>query len=270
MTTLGATFRPNQPPETLLDIARLADEVGLEELWLWEDCFLNGGISAAAAALAATERVRVCVGLTPVPFRNVVIQAMEVATLHRMFGDRPLIAVGHGVQEWMGQVGNRAASPLTLLREWVAVYRALLAGEEVTTKGRYVSIDHVRLDWPPLTAPPVVVGAIGPKTIQLAGEIADATILTSGASLDDVRRARAVLGAGHGLITFAETATGPTAEQRVNTPSRITGDAAAVAAGVRALVEAGATSVVLEPTADEPDLPGFLRFVAQEVRPLVD
>ncbi|MEV6488212.1 LLM class flavin-dependent oxidoreductase, partial [Actinoplanes sp. NPDC051633] len=153
MTILGATFRPSQPPETLRDIARLADDVGLEELWLWEDCFLNGGISAAAAALSCTERLRVGVGLTPVPFRNVVIEAMETATLHRMFGDRPIIAVGHGVQEWMGQVGARAASPLTLLREWVTAYRSLLAGEEVSTEGRYVSIDRVKLDWPPAVAP---------------------------------------------------------------------------------------------------------------------
>jgi alkanesulfonate monooxygenase SsuD/methylene tetrahydromethanopterin reductase-like flavin-dependent oxidoreductase (luciferase family) len=102
MTTLGAIFRPQNPPETLRTVARAADEAGLAELWLWEDCFLNGGISAAAAALAWTERVRVGVGLTPVPFRNVAVQAMEVATLSRMFGDRAIVAVGHGVQEWMG------------------------------------------------------------------------------------------------------------------------------------------------------------------------
>ncbi|MEV6493452.1 LLM class flavin-dependent oxidoreductase, partial [Actinoplanes sp. NPDC051633] len=116
-----------------------------------------------------------------------------------------------------------------------------------------------------------VVGATGPKTLRLSGEIADATILTSDTSVDGVRTAREHIGvAGHRVIMFAETATGPTAGQRVKTPSAMTGDAAAIAAGVRAFVEAGADTVVLEPTADEPDLPGFIRFVAQEVRPLVD
>jgi len=271
MTTIGAIFRPNQPPETLRDIARLADDVGLEELWLWEDCFLNGGISAAAAALAWTERVRVGVGLTPVPFRNVAVEAMEIATLHRMFGDRPIIAVGHGVQGWMGQVGARAESPLTLLREWVTALRSLLAGEEVSTKGRYVSLDRVKLDWPPTVAPPIVIGATGPKTLRLSGELADATILTSGKSLDDARAAREHIGsAQHHVIQFMEAATGPTAAQRISTPSAVAGDAEAVAARVREFVSAGADSVILEPTADEPDPAGFVRFVAEKVRPLVD
>src|SRR6266545_3025465 len=48
-------------------VARLADESGLEELWLWEDCFRESGVAAAAAALAWTERLRVGVGLLPVP-----------------------------------------------------------------------------------------------------------------------------------------------------------------------------------------------------------
>ena len=49
----------------------------------------------------------------------------------------------------------------------------------------------------------------------------------------------------------------------------VAGDAKAVAAGLERWVEAGATTVVLQPTADEPDLEGFLRFAAEEVRPLL-
>ena len=48
MTTLGAVFRPQLAPEKLRSVARAADESGLEELWLWEDCFREGGISTGA------------------------------------------------------------------------------------------------------------------------------------------------------------------------------------------------------------------------------
>src|SRR4030095_1987932 len=98
------------PPETVRGIARAADEAGLEELWLWEDCFLNGGVSAAVAALAWTTRLKGGIRIMAVPFRNVAACAMEIATMSRMFGDRALPGIGHGVQEWMGQVGARAAS----------------------------------------------------------------------------------------------------------------------------------------------------------------
>jgi alkanesulfonate monooxygenase SsuD/methylene tetrahydromethanopterin reductase-like flavin-dependent oxidoreductase (luciferase family) len=52
MTTLGAVFLPQLPPERLRDLARSADEAGLKELWLWEDCFRESGIASAASALA--------------------------------------------------------------------------------------------------------------------------------------------------------------------------------------------------------------------------
>ena len=270
MTTLGAIFTPQNPPETLREIARSADEAGLEELWLWEDCFLNGGISAAAAALAWTSRVRVGVGITPVPFRNVAVQAMEIATLRRMFGERAIVGVGHGVQEWMGQVGARVTSPLTLLREYVSALRSLLAGESVTATGRYVNLDRVKLDWPPDPAPEIVIGATGPKTLALAGALGDATILTASTTVEGVREARGHIGADdHRVIVFVEAAAGSGAERRVREASALTGDAAAIAAGVRRFAEAGADSVILQPTPDEPDTADFIRFVAREVRPLI-
>jgi alkanesulfonate monooxygenase SsuD/methylene tetrahydromethanopterin reductase-like flavin-dependent oxidoreductase (luciferase family) len=117
MTALGVVFRPQLPPERLRDVARAADDAGLEELWLWEDCFFESGIASAAAALAWTQRLRVGVGLLPVPLRNVALTAMEPATLHRLFPQRVILGVGHGIQEWMAQAGARVDSPMTLLRE---------------------------------------------------------------------------------------------------------------------------------------------------------
>ncbi|MFF4030048.1 LLM class flavin-dependent oxidoreductase [Streptomyces sviceus] len=289
MTALGAVFRPQLPPERLRALARLADETGLEELWLWEDCFREGGISTAAAALAWTERVRIGVGLLPVPLRNVAITAMEAATLHRMFPGRAVLAVGHGVQDWMGQVGARAESPLTLLREHLLALRALLAGERVTTRGRYVSLDDVALDWPPDGPVEVLTGATGPRTLRLTGEAADGTVLTAGTPPEGVRRARGLIDEGrqkagrtdlHRVVVYLLTATGPDATARLRAELTdegfadvpdlgVAGDADAVAKAVQRLVDAGADTVVLQPTADEPDPEGFVRFVAQDVRPLV-
>ncbi|GAA5039988.1 LLM class flavin-dependent oxidoreductase [Streptomyces siamensis] len=289
MTGLGAVFRPQLPPERLRSLARLADSEGLEELWLWEDCFLEGGVSAASAALAWTERLRVGVGLLPVPLRNVAVTAMEAATLHRLFPGRAVLGVGHGVQDWMGQVGARAESPVTLLREHLEALRALLRGERVTTDGRYVKLDGVALDWPPAEVPEVFTGATGPRTLRLAGEAADGTILTASTTPEGVRRARGLIDEGrraagrtghHPVVVYLLTATGPGAAARLRAeieadgenpvPDRgVAGDAEAVAEAVRRLADAGADTVVLQPTADEPDPEGFIRFAAREVCPLV-
>ncbi|MFF8670963.1 LLM class flavin-dependent oxidoreductase [Streptomyces sp. NPDC015242] len=292
MTTLGAVFRPQLAPERLRSVCQVADSSGLEQLWLWEDCFREGGISTAAAALAWTERVRVGVGLLPVPLRNVAVTAMEVASLHRMFPGRPVVGVGHGVQDWMEQVGARAESPVTLLREYLVALRALLAGERVTTDGRYVRLDDVALDWPP-EAPgaQVLAGATGPRSLRLSGEAADGTILTALTSADGVRTARKLVDEGrraaggraaepHSVVVYLLAATGPDAAARLRAELAAegvesvpglgaAGDAGAVAEAVERLAEAGADTVVLQPTGDEPDPEGFVRFVAEEVRPLV-
>ncbi|MFC8851792.1 LLM class flavin-dependent oxidoreductase [Streptomyces sp. NPDC057144] len=290
MTGLGAVLRPQLAPERLRAVVGVADEVGLEELWLWEDCFREGGISTAAAALAWTERVRVGVGLLPVPLRNVALTAMEAATLHRMFPGRAVLGVGHGVQDWMGQVGARVESPLTLLREHLLALRSLLRGDRVTVKGRYVQLDDVALDWPPQQAVEVFAGATGPRSLRLTGEAADGTVLTANTPPDGVRRARRLIDEGraaagrgddaHKVVVYLLAATGAGAGERLrgelvaegvaDVPGLgVAGDAQAVADAVRRLAEAGADTVILQPTGDEPDPEGFVRFAAEQVRPLV-
>jgi alkanesulfonate monooxygenase SsuD/methylene tetrahydromethanopterin reductase-like flavin-dependent oxidoreductase (luciferase family) len=278
MTILGAIFLPQNPPERLRGVARAADDAGLEELWLWEDCFLNSGIAAASAALAWTENLRVGIGILPVPFRNVAVTAMEIATLRRMFGDRAIVGVGHGVQEWMGQVGARAASPMTLLREYVSALQSLLRGETVTTEGRYVRLDGVRLDWPPEPAPDLLIGATGDKTLQLSGELAQGTVLTGGTPPTGISRAQGLINAkSNKIVAFVPAAFGPGAAERLADQQRrygiddpgVAGDAKAVAEGVRRWADAGADTVVLQPTVDDPDPEAFVRFVGEEVRPLV-
>ncbi|MFJ5301657.1 LLM class flavin-dependent oxidoreductase [Streptomyces sp. NPDC088350] len=289
MTGLGAVFRPQLPPERLRAVVQLADTAGLEELWLWEDCFREGGISAAAAALAWSERVRIGVGLLPVPLRNVAITAMEAATLHRLFPGRAVLGVGHGVQDWMGQVGARVESPVTLLREHLDALRALLRGERLTTAGRYVTLDDVGLDWPPDGPVEILAGATGPRTLRLSGAAADGTILTASTAPDGVRRARQLIDEGresagrtepHRVVVYLLTATGPDAAARLRAELAdeglesvpdlgVAGDAGTVAKAVQRLAEAGADTVVLQPTGDEPDPEGFVRFAAEEVRALV-
>jgi alkanesulfonate monooxygenase SsuD/methylene tetrahydromethanopterin reductase-like flavin-dependent oxidoreductase (luciferase family) len=170
--------------------------------------------------------------------------------------------VGHGVQEWMGQVGARVESPVTLLREYTAALRALLHGEQVSTSGRYVQLDRVALDWPPAVVPPLLVGAIGPRTVALAGEFADGLILTGGTTADEV-------GAALGHFRGARPASrGGLADAVVFTSASAGGPAADIAATVGEYGRAGATCVAVNAAERDADLEEFVSFLAREVKPL--
>jgi alkanesulfonate monooxygenase SsuD/methylene tetrahydromethanopterin reductase-like flavin-dependent oxidoreductase (luciferase family) len=273
MTTLGVVFVPQFPPERLRSVVEAADRAGLGELWLWEDCFLEGGVASAAAAVAWSERLTIGIGVLPVPLRNVALTAMEVATLHRLAPGRIRVGVGHGVLDWMAQVGERVASPMTLLSEYVTSLRRLLGGERVSVDGRYVRLDGVALDWPPTGLVAVLVGAIGPRTMHLAGEFGDGVVLTGGTSPDQVRDAVGQVEAGRAaaartdpaeIVVYLPAATAANRGEGLG----VVGNASVVGEAVRRLAEAGAGTVVLIPTADVPE--AFVRFVAEEVRPLVD
>lgn len=281
---LGLAYVPTLAPERLRSLATTAEAAGLDELWVWEDCFKQSGIASAAAALARTTRLRVGIGLLPVPLRNVALTAMELATLERMFPGRLVPGVGHGVQAWMAQVGARPASPLTLLREYGTALRALLAGERVSVAGRYVQLDDVALDWPPSPPPPLMFGGSGPRSLELTAELGDGTLLAAALTVEQVAEVGELLartrGPGHPLVATVIVATGPRAQERVDAevpiwggrPGRgigVAGDAGRVAAEVRAFADAGATSVVFQPVEDEPDLDGLLHFLGAEVAPLV-
>jgi alkanesulfonate monooxygenase SsuD/methylene tetrahydromethanopterin reductase-like flavin-dependent oxidoreductase (luciferase family) len=261
VVTTGVVFRPQSPPERLREVVEAADAAGVGELWLWEDCFWEGGLTAAAAALAWSERLRIGIGLLPVALRNPAVVAMEIATLARLFPDRFVPGLGHGVLDWMGQVGARAESPMTLLREHTAAVRDLLHGHRVDVDGRYVHLDGVALEWPPAQPPPLLLGARGPKTLRLAGESADGVILDAAATPDDVRAACVEVEAGRAVagrpdpyqvVVYIEPRASVEADELADV----------VAKAVRDLGGAGATSVVFQGSAEAPDPGPLLRAIA--------
>jgi alkanesulfonate monooxygenase SsuD/methylene tetrahydromethanopterin reductase-like flavin-dependent oxidoreductase (luciferase family) len=281
---LGFAFTPVMPPERLRPVARAVEESGLDELWVWEDLFTESGIASAALALGATERITVGIGLLPTPLRNVVLTAMELATLERAIPGRLIGGIGHGVLPWMAQVGARVASPVTLLREYAVALRRLLDSETVTVDGRYVHLESAALGWPPLRRLPLMIGGGGPVTQRLAVELGDGLLLANTLTIDEVVTAVDLQHQGVPVVLTVIAATGEGAAERVEADllswradaepaatryAAAGGDAAAIAAHLKELAELGVTSVAIEATRDEPDVDGLIAFLGREVRPLL-
>jgi 5,10-methylenetetrahydromethanopterin reductase len=304
-TPIGVVFPADADVGRLPAFARRAEEAGLDELWVIEDCFLAGGLTMAATALALTERLRVGIGLMPAPLRNPALAAMEIATLANLHPGRFTVAVGHGVRVWMEQVDAAPRRRLAALEEVVAALRGLLAGEELSVEGSHVRLDRVVLASPPETPPPVLVGTTGERGLALAGRAADGILLPEGCGPaflewalerigepdrpfecavyawlridDDGAAARAAMAPAldrwidfglypHVLeVAGIEPGAAPDLDALVPRVA-VAGDPAECAAALDALATAGATRVILVPVG--PDREAQLARLAADVLPL--
>jgi 5,10-methylenetetrahydromethanopterin reductase len=203
MGRIGVMFRPEWPPEDLPRFVQQAERDGFAEVWLVEDCFLVGGLTMAATALAVTSDVRVGIGLLPAAMRNPALAAMEIAGLGRLHPGRLAVAFGHGVEPWMRQIDARPPNRLVALEEVVTAVRTLLAGEETTTHGSFVHLDGVRLAHVPDPPPRILIGTTGPRALAAAGRSADGVLLAEGSGPAAVRWARETAGGTGETVVYA-------------------------------------------------------------------
>jgi alkanesulfonate monooxygenase SsuD/methylene tetrahydromethanopterin reductase-like flavin-dependent oxidoreductase (luciferase family) len=179
---IGVMLPRDLPVGEVLPFAQRAEQLGFDELWVVEDLGFRGGIAQAAAVLARTERMIVGIGILPAGARNVAFAAMELATLAQLFPGRLIAGIGHGMPGWMRQIGAWPESPLTLLREYTLALRGMLRGEPGPEAGRYVRVEGVLIGEVPEIVPPVVLGVRGPRSLAVAGEVADGVNLAEPAA----------------------------------------------------------------------------------------
>lgn len=235
---IGLCFDRTLAPGLVVEAAERLEAGGADRLWVIEDCFYTAGVSLAAAALTATERLGVGLGILPAVARNPAVTAMEIATLCGLGPGRFLPGIGHGVQSWMAQMGARPASPVTALEEVLVVVRRLLAGERVTTDGHHVRLDGVQLDQPPADPPAVLAGVRGPRSLAMAGRAASGVVLAEPAGPSYVRWAleRAGRPPGFHVAVFAALCVAPDrAEARARAAPWLAGALDEPSAGLRAL-----------------------------------
>jgi len=159
-------------------LAAQAEAAGYDTLWTGE---VNGPDAVTTMTLLAshTGRINVASGIIPIQTRTPIVLGMTAASLAQIAPGRIRLGLGISsriiVSQWNGVPFER---PLEQLREAVQVIRMVLAGERVNFEGRCYRIQNFRLMQPPPAKPvPIYLGALGPRMLQLAGEIADGVLL---------------------------------------------------------------------------------------------
>lgn len=159
-------------------IARRVEEHGLRSLWTNEARGRDALLTCHAWGMA-TSSLEVGVGVVPVWTRTPAQLAMGAATLQEDVGDRFLLGLGVSHPATMGAWhGVDHHSPLAAARESIQILRELTAGREADVAGDVFSSRRFALEVNPLPpAPTLYLGAMGPKMLRLAGEVADGVLL---------------------------------------------------------------------------------------------
>jgi 5,10-methylenetetrahydromethanopterin reductase len=193
--------------------ARLAEEAGFGSFWVLEDPFFRGAFSLAAAVACQTESLRVGISVVNPYTRHPAITAMEFGALDEISGGRGVLGIGAGVRFWMeDQLHLAWEKPGRAMREMVDIIRRLLGGEQLTYEGAVFALTDAALHFSPTRSdPPIHLGVVGPKNLQMAGAIADGVILSTLSSPEYVRFAceqvkRGAARAGRALDGFQVSA----------------------------------------------------------------
>ena len=164
-----------------LELVKEAEAAGFEIVWAAE-AYGSDAATVLAWLAAQTDRIRIGSAIFQMPARSPAMTAMTAATLDQLSNGRMTIGIGSsGPQVAEGWHGQRFARQLGRTREYVEILRKALAGDRLVYEGDTYTLPLP--DGPGKALKlmigtvqeriPIYVAAIGPKNMQLAGEVAD-------------------------------------------------------------------------------------------------
>ncbi len=191
-----------------LELVREAERLGFAVVWVAE-AYGSDAVSVLSYLAAKTEKIDIGSAILQIPARTPAMTAMTAATLDSLSGGRFRLGLGvSGPQVSEGWHGVRFAKPLARTREYVDIVRLALSRERVRYDGETYQLPlpdgpgkalHLMLH-PVREHIPLYLAAIGPKNLELTGEIADGWLPVFFApgyadeSLERIRAGRATAG----------------------------------------------------------------------------
>lgn len=175
-----------------LDQAREAERLGLGGIFLserWESKELG---SVMGALSQATSRIRLVAGLTHFGTRHPLVQAGMGQTLQMLSGGRFVLGFGRAVPSQFRKLGIPVLNNQAMA-DHVAILRKLWAGETVRYAGPAGDYPEMQLARGCESPPPLILGAIGPKTLALGGAHFDGVVLHPFLTVDGVARSIATV-----------------------------------------------------------------------------
>jgi 5,10-methylenetetrahydromethanopterin reductase len=171
---LGIAFIPGMPASAVVDLAREAEQLGYDDLFLPDQTFHRDPWALLALCAQATSRLRLGLALTNPYTRHPIEIARAAGTLADVSGGRFVLGLGAGNRaRVLAGHGIEQRAVVARLRESITVIRRLLAGETVDHRSETLTVNSVALDFQTPHRVPIFIGTRGPRMLALAGELAD-------------------------------------------------------------------------------------------------
>ncbi|MEO8953882.1 MAG: LLM class F420-dependent oxidoreductase [Ktedonobacteraceae bacterium] len=176
----------NEDWQSALAYAVEAERLGVDSAWTAETWGYDGATPLAYLA-AKTSKLRLGTGILQVGTRTPALTAMTALALASLSGDRFLLGLGvSGPQVIEGWHGVRFARPLQRLRETVEIVRMIARGERLVYHGEVYQVPLPDGEGKALISSasprpnlPIYLATLGPKSLELTGELADGWLGTS-------------------------------------------------------------------------------------------
>ena len=164
------------PPAGVGAVAQAAELAGFSAVFVAEGH--GDALALCHPVAAATRHARIGTAIANAALRPPVLAAKTAAQLDHASDGRFILGLGVANTVMNARFGVEPHPPLTMIEEYAAVVRAVLAGSPDGYEGRVFRTGMVPLDSPPVRAGlPIYLAALGPRMLELAGRVADGVIL---------------------------------------------------------------------------------------------
>src|SRR5215467_30638 len=177
MGRIAAAVGPGRSLEQAVERVMLAEEIGCDSVWLSQLPFDRDTALVLAAYARVTRRVGLGSFVFPIYTRHPTAMAQMAATLDELSLGRFRLGIGVSHKVTVETLwGQRLERPAEAMREYLTIVRALLTdgsvqfeGAQFTARGTYSAPRRADL--------PILIAALGPRMLELAGELADGVAL---------------------------------------------------------------------------------------------
>ena len=171
---LGATG-PDSSLDDIIAMVQQAEAAGIDSAWM-ANIFSFDAISTLGLAGRVTQRIELGTAVTPTYPRHPSAIAQQALTTAAASGGRFTLGIGLSHQVVIeGMLGFSYERPARHMREYLNVLMPLVRGEVCNYSGEQYRVANLGLQVPGSEGMQVVVAALGPAMLKVAGELADGT-----------------------------------------------------------------------------------------------